>query len=1022
MLANLGSSHLSRFEHLGKLEDLEAAIRCQSRAIWLMPEGHSFRPGLMNNLGQSLYSRYERLGHLPDLDKAIENQDGAVSLTPEDSLNRPGRLNNLGRSYLAWFERLGQGTDLYMSIECQVNSLSQTPDGHPEKPGRLQDLSSAYHTRFKQEGDIVDLHNAIKGHSQAVNLTPEGHPDRPKLLNSLATSYFVQYENSGELQDLEAAISNQHEASYLFSDEDPTRPAVLNSLGNSLSTRFSRSGNIADLDKAIELHIQAVHLTLDNHPDKPKRLTNLGVSYRDRFQRLGDRADLEEALSCHDKALSLIPNQHTLKYALLTNIGAAYYTRFEADGDPGDINSAVNSFRAALSIMPVADTNKHILFNDLGLSHHARFHCLGEPVDLEAAIDFQTQAVLLLDDRHPDKPGWLNNLGFLHNAQHRRSNQIADLDKVFEYQTKAVSLIPEDHPLRSTLLRNLGISYCSRFEQLGDSGDLDQSLDCFKRATELFTGSPSIRMGAAYDWARLSLDHKLSSARDAYSHLMALIPRVVWLGSALDNRYSRIESIKDVALEAATVAIMCEDYDTALEWLEEGRSIVWKQLLQLRTPLDELSGIDEALAKELKQVSDDLESTLNLRLVSDSRSVGSPSLEQIVQQHHRLAERWEQLVTQARMLPGMENFLLPTKASQLVAVAQNGAEVSIVVHKDACNALIIAQHSIQVSHVSLPGLSAGKINLARLQLAGSLRRQGRGDRGITNAPKTEEAFEKTLLMLWTDVAKPVLEFLGYMPISTSKELQRITWCTTGALNFLPLHAAGDYSQPGCTLFDRAISSYTPSLSSLLASPAKYVSFSGIAAVGQESTPGFSPLPGTAAELDQILEQAQDIRVTRLDGANATTSAVLAAMAEHSWVHFACHASQNLAKPTKSAFHLYDGALDLATITQKPLLHAQLAFLSACQTAAGDEKLPEEAVHLAAGMILAGYRTVVATMWSIDDADAPVIAEGFYAYMLKEGQPSGRNAPRALHAAVGRLRAEVGVKEFGRWAPYIHMGQ
>ncbi|KAG9073893.1 hypothetical protein FRC06_011085, partial [Ceratobasidium sp. 370] len=129
-------------------------------------------------------------------------------------------------------------------------------------------------------------------------------------------------------------------------------------------------------------------------------------------------------------------------------------------------------------------------------------------------------------------------------------------------------------------------------------------------------------------------------------------------------------------------------------------------------------------------------------------------------------------------------------------------------------------------------------------------------------------------MLWTDIAKPVLQFLGHMEPSTTNELPNITWCTTGALNFLPLHAAGDFSQPGCSLFDYAISSYTPSLSSLLVLPPESPPFSGILAVGQESTPGFSPLPGTVAELDQIFEQARDVRFTRLDGKNATTSAVL----------------------------------------------------------------------------------------------------------------------------------------------------
>ncbi|KAI0082963.1 hypothetical protein BDY19DRAFT_981531, partial [Irpex rosettiformis] len=53
-----------------------------------------------------------------------------------------------------------------------------------------------------------------------------------------------------------------------------------------------------------------------------------------------------------------------------------------------------------------------------------------------------------------------------------------------------------------------------------------------------------------------------------------------------------------------------------------------------------------------------------------------------------------------------------------------------------------------------------------------------------------------------------------------------------------------------------------------------------------------------------------------------------------------------------------------------LPNADLAVLSACQTATGDEKLSEEAVHLAAGMLNIGYKSVIGTMWSISDYIAP----------------------------------------------------
>jgi len=85
------------------------------------------------------------------------------------------------------------------------------------------------------------------------------------------------------------------------------------------------------------------------------------------------------------------------------------------------------------------------------------------------------------------------------------------------------------------------------------------------------------------------------------------------------------------------------------------------------------------------------------------------------------------------------------------------------------------------------------------------------------------------------------------------------------------------------------------------------------------------------------------------------------MEEFPCIHLACHASQHTKTPLKSSIHLYDGPLELSEIVKKNLRKADFAFLSACQTSKGDTNLPEEVVHLASGMLTAGYRSVVGTM-------------------------------------------------------------
>ena len=106
--------------------------------------------------------------------------------------------------------------------------------------------------------------------------------------------------------------------------------------------------------------------------------------------------------------------------------------------------------------------------------------------------------------------------------------------------------------------------------------------------------------------------------------------------------------------------------------------------------------------------------------------------------------------------------------------------------------------------------------------------------------------------------------------------------------------------------------------------------------------------------------------------------------------------------------------------------AEIAFLSACKTAVGDEKVPEESVHLAAGMLVVGFKGVIATMWSIGDADAPIVVQEYYKCLLGlrmagKVKHGGTGAAYALHAAVNRLREMVGEKDFVRWAPFVHFG-
>lgn len=202
-------------------------------------------------------------------------------------------------------------------------------------------------------------------------------------------------------------------------------------------------------------------------------------------------------------------------------------------------------------------------------------------------------------------------------------------------------------------------------------------------------------------------------------------------------------------------------------------------------------------------------------------------------------------------------------------------------------------------------------------------------------------------------------------------------------------------------------------------------------VSQSFTPGQPRLPGVHKEVAAIREILKEDAIPdlHLDAEHATVNSVISNLSTYPSVHLACHASQHPTFPLSSGFALHDGKLTLSEIMQANLHTADLAFLSACQTSTGDEVLSEEAMHLAAGMLAAGYKGVVATMWSIKDRYAVDVAKDFYAELARlsavggDGGCSAGMAADALHYAVGRLRLKLGDSEDAllTWAPYVHFG-
>ena len=157
--------------------------------------------------------------------------------------------------------------------------------------------------------------------------------------------------------------------------------------------------------------------------------------------------------------------------------------------------------------------------------------------------------------------------------------------------------------------------------------------------------------------------------------------------------------------------------------------------------------------------------------------------------------------------------------------------------------------------------------------------------------------------------------------------------------------------------------------------------------------------------------------TLLLGEDATETAFKKAT-DHRVIHLAVHAIANETRPERAALvllsdpaHDEDGFLQASEIVQLPL-NADLVVLSACDTAVGPLEGQEGISTLSRAFLLAGTRTVVSTLWSVEDETTLYLMKRFYSELNRK-----QRVPDALAAAKRNMLKTFGAKA----VPYYWAG-
>ncbi|PPR06193.1 hypothetical protein CVT26_005492 [Gymnopilus dilepis] len=741
----------------------------------------------------------------------------------------------------------------------------------------------------------------------------------------------------------------------------------------------------------------------------------------------------------------------------LGHLGLLIASRFqEAIGnDVGDLRQSIQPQREAADLALEGHLGLPVTLNSIGRELSLRFEKTGDINDLEKSIELTQEAMKLTPNGDPNLPSFLNNLGYLFSSRFGHTGNPADLSQSIRLRQQAVGLTLEGHPDLAALLIYLGFSFRSHFEETEELASLIGVLSDVHSSVSSAVGPPTVCLKAARRWVALSADISGSEVLNAHERIVNLISLVAALQITSKGQHEILRESSELSTAAAAAALAFHQPSKALEWLEEGRCIVWNQLNQLRTPVDNLQGLHFDLVNRLALLSNQLE-RMNVPNDHGQSAPSLPARAHISLQteeriHPRLPKDPEYLLTSIQDMTSFRNFLRPRKHADLMkAIPDDGVIVVINSDMARCDALVLMAGRKEPLHVPIEKFTHERARI----LADGLReylifhdlRSRYSDEAVSNprtlgiykGPRAVDELRTILRTLWTDLLDPILEFLGFKNPGVGTDLPRVWWCPTGPFAFLPIHAAGIYDpEPGTTsvsLADYVVSSYIPNLGILdrLRSRKTNRPGNGVLLVSQPHTPNLPPIPKTKQETMAVCQELarRRIKATLYSDEDATVEHVLESMESYACIHLACHASQNIQNPLESAIFLHNGKVEISEIMKKDLPNADLAFLSACQTSAGDYNLPEEAVHIAAGMLTAGYRSVVATMWSISDKYAPEVADMFYQNLSDNDTAEGvagldvTGSARALHTAIQALRNGLDDKketDLLTWIPYVHYG-
>ena len=983
--------------------------------------------------------------NIPNLDSEKQQYIAAVIVTIGDLIDQ----FTLGRR--AW--------NIEISIACYETALIvYTYEQFPQYWGGIQNnLAIAYRHRIEGE-KAQNIERAIACYQSVLKVyTPEPFPQEwAEIQHNLGNTYSERIQGE-KAENIEQAIAFYESALIVRTREQfpPDWAMTQNNLAITYRDRI-QGEKAQNIEQTITCFQSALKVhTLEQFPQQWAQIQNdLGNAYRDRIQEKKAQ-NIEDAIACYNSALKVHTLEQFPQYwaSIQNNLGNAYCQRIQGE-KAQNIELAIACYNSAVEEVYTREQFPQDWAqtqNNLGNAYGDRIQ--GEKAqNIEKAIAcFELALKLRTYEQFPqDWAMTQNNLAIAYRKriEGEKAQNIEQAIACFglALKVRTYERFPQDW---AATQNNLGNAYIDRIQ--GEKAqNIERAIACCKSALIVYTyeqfpqnwATTQHNLGNAYN----IMGEKAQNIEQAIACYREAL--IVYTPTAFPLEcLSSSKSLGNIAFTAGLWEIAIEGYEQAMTAVEQSRSWITSDDRRQQIVAESIHVYENAIqacinSSKLEKAIEYCDRTRSKHLVDLMHSNDLYASGEIPPEVARYLREFE--AKQQEIDAEVEQLRNPSSGNKGLAIvgSQSRSRADVVAYTDKIAELEAEKQQVWENIRRLDPVLAGQIQVDRMEFAAMQKLIENPYTAILCFYTTDD--DTHIFVIYKDKAPQVHTCHGE-GWATFQKWVRESWLSPyladnkswqqGMGEFLSqlsqrlkvkdligeyldgieeliviphlfLHQIPLAALPvgeNAFLGDKFLIRYVPSCKILEYCHQRQTIKSPKYGIVENATDDLYFTPFECEEINKIVRVKEHLKGRK----QATVANYRDLVKTVNVLHSSHHAKSRLDNPLASELLLGNGSITLGELMTPGWRLPDLSdvFLSCCETNLGLTKITDDILTLGTGFLCAGARSVVSTLWAVDDLATSLFSIFYYQFR----QQVGCSRPDALRRAQVRLRTISGAE-------------